>query len=95
MSSVSETAESADLMAFVLLQVMTDICVELGLDPDGSLTTGRALAVLGSYEQISKTAAAGPWGPQHRKVRRQLTRTLKRNRALMSRLVMAGRTAPD
>lgn len=84
--NIEPSAEAA--MCLALLHVLTETRVQLGLDPDGSLTTDRVLAWLGTYDQLTRCSTAPDaeaWTASRAAVRGKL----KQLAPLVSRLSLA------
>ena len=71
-----------------LLMQHAELRMGMGLDPDGSQTIGRFLAILGGYGQLSRAidiAAGMPWDPQAALARGQLRSLVLRSEPVLTR----------
>ena len=76
------------LMGMINLFLLTELSMRLGLDEDGSATTGRALRTIGMLDQIAPTIRVRPRADPEDDlaVRRRLRTYLRSAAPLMSRL---------
>jgi len=81
------------VFCFAILHLMTEMRMELGLDPDGSLTPERINTVLGHWDAISGCADApgAPFSPDSKDARKALREAIKRFGPVLSRMALAAR----
>lgn len=81
------------VFCFAILYLLTEMRMELGLDPDGSLTVERLIKALDQWD-VMATAIDAPDGPFDRSAnfsRGHLRKALQRYGPVLSRMVLASR----
>lgn len=86
-------ATAADVGVMVLLQLLTELRMGLGLDPDGSDTPVRARGVAGEYGELSRVISAPglPWDPLASVSNDTLRRRLRASAPIIARLARLDR----